>query len=67
MLQIPPATAPLWDKLVTGQVTHKFNLFAANLAVARAVRLVAGTPASKPAMVADLRQFFEKFANPDGG
>lgn len=63
MSQIPPATAPLWDKLVTGQLTHKFSLFAANLAVARAVRLVAGNPGTKPALVTELRQFFEKFAN----
>jgi hypothetical protein len=63
MSQIPPPTASLWEQLVTGKLTHKFNLFAANMAVARAVRVVASDPGQKPAMIAELRQFFEKFAS----
>jgi len=60
--QIPPPTAPLWERLVTGQLTHKFNLFAANMALSRATRVVAGDPKQKAAMIAELHQFFTKFA-----
>jgi hypothetical protein len=60
--QIPPPTAQLWERLVTGKFTHKFNLFAANMALSRATRVVAGDPGQKPAMIAELHQFFTKFA-----
>jgi hypothetical protein len=60
--QIPPPTAELWERLVTGKLTHKFNLFAANMAVSHAARVVAGNPGQKPAMIAELHQFFTKFA-----
>lgn len=60
-MSIPPQTSRLWDDLVAGRCTHKFELFAANMAVSRAVRVVAGDPSQKPAMIAELRQFFEKY------
>ena len=63
MPQIPPPTSKVWEKLVTGQVNHKFNLFAANMAVARVARVVAADPNKKPAMITELRQFFEKYAD----
>ena len=63
MSQIPPSSSAVWEKLVTGQVNHKFSLFAANMAVARVTRVVATDPKQKPAMIAELRQFFEKYAD----
>lgn len=63
MAQIPPPTDALWDRLVSGKTTHKFALFTANMALARAVRIAAGDPARKPAMIAELHQFCGKFAD----
>lgn len=63
MAQIPPPNDMLWDRLVSGTTTHKFALFAANMALARAVRIAAGEPARKPAMIAELHQFFSKFGD----
>ena len=62
MAAIPPPSSALWDRLVSGKATHKFALFAANMAVARAVRLAASEPARKPTLIAELHQFFSKFA-----
>jgi hypothetical protein len=62
MAQIPPPSDAVWDRLVSGTTTHKFSLFAANMAVARAVRIVVTEPARKPAIVAELHQFCCKFA-----
>ena len=62
MPNVPPPTAKLWDMLVSGRKTHKFGLFAANMAVARAVRIVEADPARKPAAIAELCAFFEKYA-----
>lgn len=61
MSQIPSPTAPVWEKLVTGKINHKFDLFAANMAVARVTRIAAADPGQKTAMIAELRQFFEKY------
>ena len=63
MAQIPPLTDRLWDRLVSGTATHKFALFAANMAIARAVRIAGGDPARKAAMIAELHQFFTRFAD----
>jgi hypothetical protein len=62
MAQVPPPSDALWDRLVSGTVTHRFSLFAANMALARAVRIASGEPARKPTMIAELHQFFSKFA-----
>jgi hypothetical protein len=43
-------------------VTHRFSLFAANMALARAIRITSSEPARKPTMIAELYQFFSKFA-----
>ena len=63
MAQIPPPSDPVWDKLVTGQITHKFALFAANMAFSRAVRLVASEPARKPQLIDELYRFCSKYSN----
>jgi hypothetical protein len=52
---------------VTGRVSHKFDLFAANMAVARAVRIVAGDPRKQAAMIEELHRFFTKFAETTAG
>jgi hypothetical protein len=64
MAQIPPPTDALWDRMVSGAVVHRFSLFAANMALARAIRIAAAEPARKPTMIAELHQFFSKFAGP---
>ena len=61
MSAVPPLTSRLWDDLVTGRCSHKFELFAANMAVSRAVRIVASDPGQKGLMIAELHQFFVKF------
>jgi len=63
MAQIPPPTDALWNRLVSGTTTHKFSLFAANMALARAVRVVAAEPTRKATMIAELHQFCSKFAD----
>jgi hypothetical protein len=63
MAQIPPPSDNVWDRLVSGKITHKFGLFAANMAVARAVRIAAADPARKSVMVAEVHQFFSRFAD----
>ena len=67
MPHIPEPSALLWDQLVTGRRTHKFTLFAANMAVSRAVRVVAGDASRKSEMIVELHQFFEKFAGLTSG
>jgi hypothetical protein len=62
MAQVPPPSDALWDRLVSGTVTHRFSLFAANMAVARAVRIASSEPARKPTMIAELHQFFSRFS-----
>ena len=62
MAQIPPPTDVLWDRLVSGALAHRFSLFAANMALARAIRIAASEPARKPVMIAELHQFFAWFA-----
>ena len=63
MTEIPPPSDRIWDHLVSGKINHKFALFAANMAVARAVRIVTADPARKPAMIAEVHQFFSKYAD----
>ncbi len=63
MPQVPPPSDPVWDRLVSGKASHKFALFAANMALARAVRVAASEPARKPAMIVEVHQFFSRFAD----
>ena len=63
MSSVPPITSRLWDDLITGKKTHKFELFAANMAVARCRRIVAEEPRWKAAMITELHLFFLKFEN----
>ena len=61
MSVVPPVTSRLWDDLVTGKRTHKFELFAANMAVSRCARIVAAEPHWRAAMISELHLFFLKF------
>ena len=63
MAQIPPPTDAIWDRLVSGALTHRFSLFAANMALARAIRIASSEPERKATMIAEVHQFFSKFAN----
>jgi hypothetical protein len=63
MAQIPPPSDVIWNKLVTGQVSHKFSLFAANMLLAHAVRTVAANPSRTPAVTKELHQFCSKYAD----
>jgi flagellar motility protein MotE (MotC chaperone) len=63
MAQIPAPSDAVWDKLVSGRVTHKFALFAANMALSRAVRLAAADPKQKPALIDELYRFCVKYAD----
>jgi hypothetical protein len=62
MGQVPPPTDAVWDRLVSGSTPHKFKLFAANMALARAVRIAGGDPARKPEMITEFQQFCTKYA-----
>jgi hypothetical protein len=63
MREIPPPADALWSKLVNGRVTHKFKLFAANMALAGAVRHVAENPACKAAAIEEFHRFCSKYAD----
>jgi hypothetical protein len=63
MSQIPVITHPIWEKLIAGQIKHKFSLFAANMAIDRAVREFSANKADKPKITNELHAFFTKYAN----
>jgi len=63
MSQIPNITHPIWEKLMSGKVKHKFSLFAANMAVDRAARAFATDKNSKQQLINDLHEFFNKYAS----
>jgi hypothetical protein len=60
---IPPRTSPVWERLATGQISHKFSLFAANMAVSMATRTTKADPSRKAQAVDEMYKFFEKYAN----
>jgi hypothetical protein len=63
MPQIPPPSDAIWDRLVSGRVAHKFALFAANMALSRAVRIAATDPSQKPTLIEELHRFCCKYSN----
>jgi hypothetical protein len=56
-----PVTDPIWEKLLTRKVQHKFSLFAANLKVDLAARDYAQNQAEKQKLIAQLHEFFSKY------
>jgi len=58
---IPPVTHPVWEKLVTRKIQHKFSLFAANLKIELAVRDYEQDQPKKPQLIQHLHQFFDKY------
>ena len=62
MAEIPSASNPVWERLVTGTVTRKFSLFAANMAVDQATRHYKEKPGDKAQLIKGLVEFFNKYA-----
>jgi hypothetical protein len=63
MSQIPPINHPVWEKLAAGKVKHKFKLFAANMAVDRAMREFSQGGTDKTKICGELHSFFAKYSN----
>ncbi len=61
--KIPAASHPIWELLVTGQITHRFKLFAANLLIDRAKRVYASNRGAKSRLAAELCKFFNEHAD----
>ena len=61
-MTIPDSSHPIWRKLATGAITYKFGLFAANMAIHRAVRDSAQNPEKTAALAEELHQFFARYA-----
>ncbi|MDR3374483.1 MAG: hypothetical protein P4L98_12215 [Ancalomicrobiaceae bacterium] len=62
MATIPTASHPVWERLITGTATHKFSLFAANMAIDQAKRQYKEKPGDKAAIVKSLVEFFDKYS-----
>jgi hypothetical protein len=56
-----PVTDPIWEKLLTRKVQHKFSLFAANLKVDLAARDYAQNHSDKQKLISTLHEFFTKY------
>jgi hypothetical protein len=56
-----PVTHPIWEKLLSHTVHHRFSLFAANAAVAHAAREYTKNRSEKVRLISELRQVFMKF------
>jgi hypothetical protein len=51
-----PVTDPIWEKLLTRKVQHKFSLFAANLKVDLAARNYAENQSDKQKLISTLHE-----------
>ncbi len=58
---IPPTASPVWVQLATGQTQRKFSLFAANMAVASALRKAATDPSATNKLALELHEFFTRY------
>ncbi len=58
---LPAPTHPIWEKLLSRKVQHKFSLFAANLKIDLAARDYAQNPSDKKRLVEQLHEFFTKY------
>ena len=61
--KIPAASHPIWELLVTGQIKHRFKMFAANLLIDRAKRVYANNRDAKARLAAELCKFFNEHAD----
>ncbi len=52
---------PVWDKLLTRKLQHKFSLFAANVALDHAIRAYEKNRSEKLQIIAELYRFFSKY------
>lgn len=62
-MSIPPKSAPVWRKLVTGEVNHKFSFFAANMVIGRCGRNFKLDPSSLAKGIEEIHEYFEKHAD----
>ena len=62
-MSIPSRNDKIWEKLASGAVNHKFELFAANMAINRAVRNTSSSPGKLAECAASLYEFFKKYEN----
>ena len=60
-MSLPGRSDKVWEKLASGSVTHKFDLFAANMAVNRTVRSVSTGKTNLASAAAQLFEFFQKY------
>jgi molecular chaperone GrpE len=60
---IPAATHPVWERLVTGQINHRFKMFAANLLVDRAKREYASNRGAKARLASEICTFCNRYAS----
>jgi molecular chaperone GrpE len=60
---IPAATHPVWERLVTGQIKHRFKLFAANLLIDRARREFASNGGAKTRLASEICTFCNRYAS----
>ncbi len=56
-----PMKHPVWEKLLTRKVQHKFSLFAANVAVEHAARDYEKNASDKDRLISELHGFFAKY------
>ncbi len=61
MQQLPPATHPVWENLITRKIQYKFSLFAANMAIDRAARLYQADASQMSRLAGELRNLFSKY------
>lgn len=60
---VPAATHPIWERLVTGQIKHKFKMFAANMLIDRARREYATDRRAKARLANEICTFFNRYAH----
>jgi molecular chaperone GrpE len=60
---VPPVTHPVWERLVTGQIKHRFKMFAANMLIDRARREYANNRSAKPRLASELCNFFHRYVH----
>ncbi len=63
---LPPKSHPAWKRLVTGELTHAFQLVSAGMCVSRNVRAVQAqgkSPQAVDAAVEEVRAFFQRYEN----
>lgn len=58
---IPPATHPMWAKLIKGEVRHQFAVASAGLLTFNLQQKLRKEPGSMPMLIAEARAFFSRY------